>query len=68
MLEVLEAARTVTGHPIPATSRPRRSGDPARLVAAADRARSDLGWSPERPQLAAMIGDAWELMRRRGDA
>lgn len=68
VLEVLEAARTVTGHPIPATSRPRRSGDPARLVAAADRARSDLGWSPERPQLAAMIGDAWELMRRRGEA
>ncbi len=68
VLEVLEAARTVTGHPIPATSRPRRSGDPARLVAAADRVRSDLGWSPERPQLAAMIGDAWELMRRRGEA
>ena len=68
VLDVLEAARTVTGHPIPATSRPRRSGDPARLVAAADRARSDLGWSPERPQLAAMIGDAWELMRRRGEA
>ncbi len=68
VLEVLEAARTVTGHPIPATARPRRSGDPARLVAAADRVRSDLGWSPERPQLAAMIGDAWELMRRRGEA
>jgi UDP-glucose 4-epimerase len=66
VLEVLEAARAVTGHPIPATSQPRRPGDPARLVAAADRARRDLGWSPQRPQLAAMIGDAWELMRQRG--
>ena len=65
VLEVLEAARTVTGHPIPATSQPRRSGDPARLVAAGDRARRDLGWAPGRSGLTAMIGDAWEFMRSR---
>ena len=44
--EVIEAARRVTGHPIPATAQPRRAGDPAVLVASADRARQRLGWQP----------------------
>jgi UDP-glucose 4-epimerase len=69
VLEVLEVARSVTGHAIPAHSRPRRAGDPARLVASSERARRELGWTPERAGLEAIIGDAWAFMSaRRGRA
>jgi len=57
--EVIETARQVTGHPIPAVGKPRRPGDPAVLVASADRARQRLGWSPRRTDLAEIIRDAW---------
>ncbi|MEU8137431.1 UDP-glucose 4-epimerase GalE [Streptodolium elevatio] len=61
VLEVVETARLVTGHPIPAVEAPRRPGDPAVLVASADRARNLLGWKPEHPDLARIIADAWAL-------
>lgn len=57
--EVIETARAVTGHPIPADDAARRAGDPAVLVASADRARDLLGWRPRRTDLVTMIGDAW---------
>jgi UDP-glucose 4-epimerase len=57
--EVIETARQVTGHPIPETAAPRRAGDPAVLVASADRARRRLGWRPSRTDLATIIADAW---------
>ena len=44
--EVIETARKVTGHPIPATETSRRAGDPARLVASSEKAKSVLGWKP----------------------
>jgi UDP-glucose 4-epimerase len=56
--EVIEAARRVTGREIPAHEEPRRAGDPPQLVAAADRAREELGWRPRR-SLEDMIADAW---------
>jgi UDP-glucose 4-epimerase len=56
--EVIEAARRVTGEPIPARDEGRRPGDPAALVAAADRIRDELGWEP-RKGLEEMIADAW---------
>jgi UDP-glucose 4-epimerase len=56
--EVIEAARRVTGREIPAKEEPRRAGDPPQLVAASDRARDELGWSPRRT-LDDMIADAW---------
>jgi UDP-glucose 4-epimerase len=56
--EVIEAARRVTGREIAAREEARRPGDPAALVAAADRAREELGWTPEKG-LEAMIADAW---------
>jgi UDP-glucose 4-epimerase len=56
--EVIDAARRVTGREIPAREEPRRAGDPAALVAAADLARTELGWEPEKG-LDEMIGDAW---------
>ncbi|UQI43307.1 UDP-glucose 4-epimerase GalE [Streptomyces sp. HU2014] len=62
--EVVEAARKVTGHPIPQLAAGRRAGDPAVLVASAERAAETLGWRPARPDLAGIIADAWEFARR----
>jgi UDP-glucose 4-epimerase len=61
--EVIAAARRVTGCPIEAVEAPRRSGDPAVLVASSDKIRDELGWKPERPEPEAMISDAWEWMQ-----
>ncbi|RKN08646.1 UDP-glucose 4-epimerase GalE [Streptomyces radicis] len=66
--EVIETARRVTGHAIPEIEAPRRAGDPAVLVASAERARSRLGWTPSRPDLAAIIADAWTFAQRAADA
>ncbi|MCI3923077.1 UDP-glucose 4-epimerase GalE [Paenibacillus sp. TRM 82003] len=57
--EVVEAARRVTGHPIPAKIEPRRAGDPAILVASSDRTTAELGWKPQRASLEAIIESAW---------
>jgi UDP-glucose 4-epimerase len=57
--EVLEAARAVTGHPIPASMAPRRPGDPPALVADAALARSQLGWRPQRGALLDIVDSAW---------
>ena len=57
--EVIETARAVTGHPIPAIESPRRAGDPARLVASSQKAREVLGWDPQHASLEEIIGDAW---------
>ena len=63
--EVVEAARRVTGHAVPAVDAPRRAGDPARLVASAARAREVLGWSPRYPTLDAMVATAWAWRKDR---
>ncbi len=57
--EVVAAAEEVVGHSIPVAEAERRSGDPAELVAASDLIRAELGWSPRKPSLEAMVGDAW---------
>jgi len=57
--EVIETAREVTGHPIPATDSPRRPGDPARLVASSEKIRKELGWEPQHPDLSDIISSAW---------
>ncbi|MTJ82205.1 MAG: UDP-glucose 4-epimerase GalE [Telmatospirillum sp.] len=62
--QVIDAARRVTGHPIPCLERPRRPGDPAVLVAASDRMRNELGWSPRFTSLEEVIGSAWAWHRR----
>jgi len=56
--EVLDAVERVTGRPVPHTDEPRRPGDPAVLIASADRARDLLGWAPTR-DLDRIVGDAW---------
>ncbi|MBS1248598.1 MAG: UDP-glucose 4-epimerase [Chloroflexi bacterium] len=57
--EVIERARDVTGHPIPAVETPRRPGDSPRLVASSERIRQELGWKPETPELKTIIASAW---------
>lgn len=57
--EVIDAARNVTGHPIPAVETPRRAGDPARLVASSEKARKVLGWNPQHASLEEIIASAW---------
>jgi UDP-glucose 4-epimerase len=59
--QVIDAAREVTGRPIPVKLAPRRPGDPAATVAASDKARRDLGWVPARPALRDIIADAWSF-------
>ncbi len=58
--EVIETARKVTGHAIPAVESPRRPGDSARLVASPQRIMSELGWEPEHTNLQEIISSAWE--------
>lgn len=58
--EVIDVARKVTGHPIPAQVGPRRAGDPAKLVASSAKIREQLGWKPKKSDLATIIGDAWK--------
>jgi UDP-arabinose 4-epimerase len=61
---VVEAARAVTGHPIPLRVVARRPGDPAILVADASAARARLGWQPRHPAIERMIEDAWRWHRK----
>ena len=63
--EVIESARRVTGHAIPAEIHPRRSGDPAVLVAGSDKAIRDLGWKPRYTQLDDIIRTAWIWHQKR---
>jgi UDP-glucose 4-epimerase len=59
VLQVLEAARRVTGQAIPARMLPRRPGDPPELVASADLARRELGWQPATSGLDVILSSAW---------
>jgi len=63
VLEVIEAARSVTGHPIPMNEAARRPGDPPRLVASSEKIRHMLGWRPAYNSLAQMIASAWDWHR-----
>jgi UDP-glucose 4-epimerase len=63
--EVVAAAAKVTGREIPVVEADRRPGDPAELVAASERVRSALGWSPRKPSLEDMVGDAWAFAQTR---
>jgi UDP-glucose 4-epimerase len=60
VLQVIEAARRVTGHPIPAAIVPRRPGDPAVLIASSEKIGRELGWYPEHTTLDGIIASAWE--------
>jgi UDP-glucose 4-epimerase len=62
--EVLAVVEQVTGKTLPVVERPRRAGDPVELVASSDRARTELGWTPRKPTLEAMVQDAWDFLQQ----
>jgi UDP-glucose 4-epimerase len=62
--QVIAAVERVTGRSIPVAAAPRRPGDPARLVASADRIARDLGWRPAMADLESMIESAWAWHQR----
>jgi UDP-glucose 4-epimerase len=62
--EVIETARRLTGHAIPAVVDPRRPGDPATLVADSTTIRRDLGWEPAYPTLESIVQSAWNWHQR----
>lgn len=61
--EVIACARKVTGNEIPTRESDRRPGDPPMLVAGSDLIRSELGWKARKPELEAMVADAWAFAR-----
>jgi UDP-glucose 4-epimerase len=62
--EVIETAREVTGHPIPAEIAPRRAGDPAILIASSEKAINELGWNPKYADLHTIINSAWNWFQK----
>ena len=58
--EVIETCRRITGCEIPVREKPRRHGDPPRLIAASAKIKSDLGWEPRFQRLDAIVESAWK--------
>ncbi|MGY0458918.1 UDP-glucose 4-epimerase GalE [Kitasatospora sp. cg17-2] len=63
--EVIESVKRVTGREIPVVVSGRRAGDPAVLVASAERAHQALGWTPHRSDLDNIVADAWKFTLER---
>jgi UDP-glucose 4-epimerase len=63
--EVVESARRVTGHAIPAEELPRRPGDPAVLIASSEKIGTELGWKPTYNQLDDIVRSAWQWHQHR---
>ncbi len=67
IMEVVETAREVTGHPIPIEIGPRRPGDPDILIADSEQIRRELGWEPQYPDLRSIIESAWNWFQKHPD-
>jgi UDP-glucose 4-epimerase len=65
VMEMIHAVEAVTGRKVPYTMGPRRDGDPPSLVAASDKLRTGLGWSPEYPELRTIVQHAWNFANAR---
>lgn len=63
VLEIVEACRKVTGHPIPVKLSPRRPGDAPALYASGSKARRELGWNPTHSDVETIVRDAWAFHR-----
>ena len=61
--EVIDTAREVTGHKIPAVPAPRREGDPPELYADPTLIRTELGWEPKYTDIRGIVETAWEWHR-----
>ncbi len=62
--QIIDTARAITGHPIPALTAPRRAGDPAVLIADSGKIRRELGWQPGYEAIDAIIRTAWDWHQR----
>ncbi len=58
--EVIESCRTITGRTINTIEKPRRPGDPPRLIASSDKIKKELGWQPQFQSLDAIVESAWK--------
>lgn len=67
VMQVVEAARQVTGHPIPVRVVERRQGDPPELVSGGQRARELLGWQPRHAGIDDIVRDAWRFVQSHPD-
>jgi len=65
--EVIAACERVAGKSIPVIAKPRRAGDPPKLVAAAAKAVEELGWRPRFPQLDDIVATAWAWHQKHPD-
>ena len=65
VLEMIEAARAVTNHPIPMKVAPRREGDPAKLIASSEKAQATLKWTPKFTDVKDIIDSAWAVEKNR---
>ncbi len=65
--QVIDVCERVSGRKIPTIERPRRAGDPPRLVASAQKAFSELGWKPRFPKLEDIVSTAWNWHTRHPD-
>lgn len=61
--EIIDSARKVTGHSIPAEYENRRSGDPSKLIASSEKAKNILGWNPQYTDVKKIIETAWNWHR-----
>jgi UDP-glucose 4-epimerase len=62
--EVIRTCEAVCGKPIPTVAKPRRPGDPPRLVASAEKAGRELGWKPRFAKLEEIVSSAWRWHRK----
>jgi len=62
--QVIQTCERVTGREIRAVKKPRRSGDPPKLVASAAKAMRELGWKPKYPKLEDIVATAWSWHKR----
>jgi len=65
--EVIQTCEKISGKKIPAAEKPRRAGDPPKLVASAEKAMRELGWKPKYPKLEDIVATAWEWHRQYPD-
>lgn len=63
--EIIEAARKITGKPIPAAEEPRRSGDPAELYATSKLAKELLNWEPKFSDVETLVKTTWDAYTRK---
>ena len=66
--EVIEVVKKASGRDFTVAEAPRRPGDPANLVAVADRIRTVLGWTPSHADLTTIVSDAWRWEKKLFDA